>query len=95
MRRTMHKPRDIPFKRFVAQLIELNIYLPLFPGSRSAKKIPPEDLNKILLHAVPKGWAKQAYLQGLDFEMKRYKAMYEIFERMEVAEIIYEGGNTS
>ena len=64
MQRVMHKPRYIPFKRFVACLKELNNYIPLFPGSSAAKMITPEDLNEILLHAVPNGWAKQAYLQG-------------------------------
>ena len=67
MRRAMHKPRDLPFKRFTARLTELNNYLPLFPGSSAAKKTPPEDLNGIILHAVPNGWAKQAYLQGWEF----------------------------
>ena len=57
--------------------------------------MPPEDLNDILLQAVPNGWAKQAYIQGWDFEMNRYKATCKLFERMEVAEKIYKGGNTS
>ena len=58
MRRIMRKPRDIPFKRFTTRLTELNHYLPLFPGYSATKKIPPEELNKILLHASPNGWAK-------------------------------------
>ena len=44
--------------------MEINKCLPLFTGYREDKKIPPEELNDILLHAVPNGWAKQAYLQG-------------------------------
>ena len=54
-----------------------------------------EELNKILLHAVPNVWAKQAYIQGWYFEMKNYKAMCVLFEIMEVAEKIYKGGTTS
>ena len=57
--------------------------------------MPPENINDILLHAVPNGWAKQAYLQGWYFEMKSYKATCELFERMEAAGKIYGGGNTS
>ena len=57
--------------------------------------MPPEDRNKILPHAVPNGWEKQAYLQGLEFEMNSYKATYELFKIMEVAEKIYEGGKIS
>ena len=41
MRRTMCKPRDLPFKRFAVHLTKLNNYLPLFPGYSTAKKIPP------------------------------------------------------
>ena len=46
----------------------------------------PEELNNILRHAVLKGWAYQAYLQGWDFEMKSYKATCKLFEKMEAAE---------
>ena len=84
----MQKPWDLPFKHFSARLTELNNYLPLFPGSGAANKIPPEEHNDILLHAVPNGWEKQVYLQGWDFEMKSYKDMCRIFERMEVVEKI-------
>ena len=94
MRRVIRKPRDIPFKRFAARLTEPNSYLPLFPGYSASKKMPPEELNQILLHAVPNGWEKQAYVKGLDFKMKRYKATCKLFERMEIAEKIYEGRNT-
>ena len=58
MRRAMRKPWDFPIKLFNNRLTELNNYLPLFPGARSAKTMPPEELNKILLHVVPNGWAK-------------------------------------
>ena len=95
MRRAIRKPQDIPFKRFSTRLTELNNYLPLLPGSRAAKKMPPEELNEILLRAVPNVWAKQAYQKGWDFEMKIYKDMCELFEGMEVAEKIYKGRNTS
>ena len=44
MRRAMCKPQDIPFKRFSAHITELNHYLPLFPGSSDAKKIPHNNL---------------------------------------------------
>ena len=62
MRRAMHKPQDIPFKCFSTRITELNNYLPLFLRYSTTKKIPPEELNEILLNAVPNGWAKQVYL---------------------------------
>ena len=95
MRCAMHKHRDISFKRFDALLIELNNYLPILPVSSATKEMPPEDLNKTLLHDVPNGWEKQAYIQRRDFDMKSYKATYERFEIMKIAEKIYQGGNTS
>ena len=84
MCRTMRKPKDIAFKRFAARLTELNNYLLLFPGSSATKKIRPEELKDILLHAIPNVWAKQTYLQGWDFEMKSYKDMYKLFKITEV-----------
>ena len=56
MRRAMHKPWYLPFKRFSARLMELNNYLPIFPGSSDIKKMSPEQINEILLHYVPNGW---------------------------------------
>ena len=52
MRHAMRKPQDITFKCFTNHLTELNKYLPIFLGSSSAKKIPPEYLNEVLLHTV-------------------------------------------
>ena len=95
MRQAMHKPQDILFKRFADRLTELNNYLPLLPGSSATKNIPPEELNKILQHAVPNGLAKQAYLQGWGFEMKIYKATCKLFKIMNTAEKICEGRYTS
>ena len=53
----------------------------------------PEDLNNIILHAVPISWPRQAYIQVLDFEGRSYKETCNTFERMEIAEAIYEGGS--
>ena len=55
----------------------------------------PEELNKITLQAVPNTWAKQAYLQGWDFEGRTYKGTCEMFKCIEIAEQVYRGGNTS
>ena len=45
MRRTMRKPLIISFSFFAAQLMEINNYIPLFPGSSDYNKITLEDLN--------------------------------------------------
>ena len=49
----------------------------------------PEDLNKILLHAVPNSCAQQAYIKGWDFEGRSYKDTCDMFEHMEIVEAIY------
>ena len=81
-------------KIFAAKPTKLNNDLYRFPGSSSSKKMAPEELNDILLHAVPNAWAKQAYLQGRYFEGRIYNGICEIFEHMEIIEQFYEGGNT-
>ena len=62
MRCATRKHGDLPFNHFDARLTELNNYLPLFPGSITYKNIPPKELNKIILHAVPNGWENKSYL---------------------------------
>ena len=57
----------------------MNNFLPLFPGSDASKKMEMEDLNEILLHAVPNGWAMQSYLQGWGFELKTYRETCAMF----------------
>ena len=58
----MIKSWDLLFNIFTARLTELNNYLSFFPGSSAAKKMDPEELNKILLHDVPKYLEKQAHI---------------------------------
>ena len=63
----MRKPCDMYSKRFTEQITEINNFLPLFPGSDRTKKITVEEINEIILHAVPKIRERQSYLQGCDF----------------------------
>ena len=54
----MRKPRRISFKHFSTRLMEMNNFLPLFPGLEASKKMSSKELNKILLHAIPNSWVK-------------------------------------
>ena len=45
-----------------------------------------DDLNEIILHIFPNGWAKQSYIKVWDFELKTYRETRAMFERMEVTE---------
>ena len=40
---------------------------------------------------MPNGWYKQAYVQGFDCGFISFKKYVNMFERMEIAEYIYEG----
>ena len=70
----MRKPQSMTFKRFAARFTEMNNFLQLFPGLDVTKMMTHEELNRILLHAVPNEWGKQSYIKGWDSEMKTYKA---------------------
>ena len=91
----MRKPQGLPLKIFSVQLMELNNYLTLFPGSSSSKKMDPEELNEILLQAVLKLWARRAYLQVWDLNGKTYNDTRDMFELMEITEEIYKRGAPS
>ena len=80
MRHAIRKPCNMIFKRFAAQLTEINIFLTLFPGSDATNNMPPEELNAILIHTLPNGWAKQANLQGWDFKMNMFRETCAIFK---------------
>ena len=87
----MRKPRGIKLKQFVERPQDINNLLPKFPVQDDSKKIPQEELNKNLLHTVFHGRAKQAMMFGFDFQVGLFPAGIELFELMEVAELIYEG----
>ena len=55
----------------------------------------PEELNKILLWAVPNWWERLAYILGWDFKRQSYKETCDIFECTKIAKAIYKGGAPS
>ena len=77
----VYKPRGIK--------LMLNHLLPKFPGSVKSRKIPQEELNKILFHAVPHGGSNQSIMIGFDFESEPFCDAIELFEHLGVAEAIY------
>ena len=54
-------------KILATRLTYLNSHLLYSPVSNYPKKMEVEDLNKILLHAAPNGWTKQAHTPVWDF----------------------------
>ena len=90
MCRAMRKTQGTLFDIFAARLVQINKYLPFFTGSIEDKKMALEELNYILIHAVPNGWANQSHLQKWYYEGKTYKETCKIFERMEIAKQVYK-----
>ena len=54
-------------------------------------KVDVTELNEILLNSMPNIWSKQAYVKGFYCESVTFKKAVNMFERMEIAESIYEG----
>ena len=90
MCRGMKKTRSLTVRRYAARLIYLNEHLASFPGSNLNDKIGVTKLNETLLKIMPNSWYKQAYVQGFDCEYITLKKAVNIFERMEIADSIYE-----
>ena len=91
MRRGMKKPCSLNVRRYAARLIDLNEYLASFLGATFPDNIGVTQLNEILLNSMPTSWSKHAYVQGFDCESITIKKAVNMFERMEIAEFIYEG----
>ena len=54
-------------------------------------KIGITELNDILLNGMPNSWSEQVCVQGFNCESIYFKNSLNMFERMEIAESIYEG----
>ena len=91
IRRCMKKPRSLKVRRYAAHLIDLNECLVSFPVATMDDKIGVTELNEIILNSTPNSWSKQAYVQGFDCKSIPFKKSVNMFERMEIAESIYEG----
>ena len=55
------------------------------------EKMGITELNEILLNSIPNRQSKQVYVQGFNCEPISFKKAVNMFERMEITEIIYEG----
>ena len=94
MRHAMRKPQNMTFKHFYARLTEIDNFLTHLPGSDLSKNITYEEISEIILHSVPNWRAKESYINGWYFNMKTYKETCAMFEQMELAWQVYEGGTT-
>ena len=56
--RKKYLAKNISTRMITIHLVEINNLLHIFPGSDATNKMLPEELNEILLRAVPNGWSK-------------------------------------
>ena len=56
MRRRMPKPFGMPVAHYWARLVELNQYLPFFPGGDANSKLADDDLKEVLEFGIPDTW---------------------------------------
>ena len=82
----MRKPRGVKLRRYSSHLINLNKYLDLLPVATMYDKIGVTELDKIMFNIMPNRWSKQA----LDCESMSFFKAVNVFERMDIAESIYE-----
>ena len=61
------------------------------PGTNFTDKISITELNEILLNSIPNSWSKKAYVQDFGWDSIALNKSFNMFERMEIAESIYEG----
>ena len=92
MLRITRTPHILKVGRYTAHMVEPNEYLDLFLGLDTGKNICKAELNEIVLHSMPNGWAKQDFIQSFYFETSPFKEAIYMFDHMEIAESIYEGG---
>ena len=74
---------------YTDSMIDPNDYLYVFPWSKASDKTCETEWNKSLLNIMPNIWNRQAYMQRFDCETITKKSI-NMFERMLIAEYIYE-----
>ena len=90
MRSGMRKPRKLILIHYPARTIELNGYFSAFSGSKASGKLDETEPNEIILKSMSNGWSKQAYVQAFYCETISYKKSVNMFERIEIADTVYE-----
>ena len=82
----MQKPKEVPAQEHIAQVNEINAYLPRFPDvweGVAATAIEEDEIKDILDFGNPGTWQKQMILQGFDPLEKSMKEFIDFCERLE------------
>lgn len=90
MRRFLRKPMTMKTREYVARIIELNNYVPLFPpvtGNEAPEKLPDDELTDLLEFGVPNSWQRNMILQDFDPLQHTVKEFVNFCERLEQVEL--------
>ena len=71
------------------RLILENIWV--FPWSKASNKIGDTELDENISHSTTDGWIRLEYVQGFYFEVVTFKQSIKMFEKIEIADNIFEG----
>lgn len=85
MRHFMHKPKGMPFRKFVALLNELNDLLQEFPED-NASSLPEDEIVEISEFACPKLWVSKMLEHNFDTTTHTITELVEFCERCETVE---------
>ena len=83
-------PCSLKVRRYAARFIDLHEYLASFPGSTTSDRMGVTELNDILLNIISNICSNFFYVQGFDYDFFSFQRAVNMFERMEIAESIYE-----
>ena len=89
MRRFLKKPRDLSTKQFVEHVIHINKLLERFPNpssSRTATKMPKDEILDLLEVSMPHAWQRHMRLQGFKPLESSIKEFVDFCERLESTE---------
>ena len=85
MRRFLKKPRDLSTKQFVERVIHINELLERFPdpsSTRTATKMPEDEILDLLEVSMPHAWQRHMRLQGFKPLERSIKEFVEFCERL-------------
>ena len=90
MRRHMKKPASMSYRRLQAKVLQINGYLPAFPGGSEDDKFSEKEILGMLEYALPQKWRKKFDLDGYvptDHPRSRLLRECEALERNEPVEV--------
>ena len=86
LRRGMYKPRVTKIRYLISHIDNIFEYLKKFPPFRAGKRLPEDDILKLVEFSPPKQWEKELIIQGFDSATQVLAEIVNFCERLETAE---------